>query len=236
LARTVTGRETIVLFTGSYHGINDEVIVRGTKDLRSVPAAPGILANTAEHVLVLEYGSPEALRIIRERAHELAAVLVEPIQGRRPDFAPIEFVRELRDITREAGVACIFDEVVTGFRVHPGGAQALFGVQADIVTYGKVIMRYPIGAIAAGEYMDAIDGGSWQFGDASVPVWARPILQACRTASVALAATKAMLEHMKTAGPARRKDSPPHDGDGRRDQRVLRRGRRPIRVEYFGSL
>ncbi|KAG9556442.1 hypothetical protein KCV01_g22086, partial [Aureobasidium melanogenum] len=102
VARTVTGRETLVIFTGSYHGIFDEVIVRGTKKLTSVPAAPGILRNTAEHVLVLEYGTPESLAIIRERAHEIAAVLVEPVQSRRPDFQPVEFLRELRAITEEA--------------------------------------------------------------------------------------------------------------------------------------
>src|SRR3546814_9108912 len=77
IARTVTGRETVVLFTGAYHGIVDEMIVRGTKKLRAVPAAPGILRNTAEHVLVLDYGTPESLQVIRERAHEIAAVLVE---------------------------------------------------------------------------------------------------------------------------------------------------------------
>src|SRR6185503_14838922 len=98
IARTVTGRETVVLFTGAYHGIVDEVIVRGTKKLRAVPAAPGILRNTAEHVLVLDYGTPESLEIIRERAHELAAVLIEPVQSRRPDFRPVEFLREVRAI------------------------------------------------------------------------------------------------------------------------------------------
>src|SRR6185437_13974045 len=110
IARTVTGRETVALFTGSYHGINDEVIVRGTKKLRAVPAAPGILRNTAEHVLVLDYGTPESLEIIRERAHELAAVLIEPVQSRRPDFRPVEFLREVRAITAASGTLCTFDE------------------------------------------------------------------------------------------------------------------------------
>jgi amino acid adenylation domain-containing protein len=205
LARTVTGRETVVLFSGSYHGINDEMIVRGTRNLRSVPAAPGILANTAEHVVVLDYGTPESLQIIRERAHDLAAVLVEPVQSRRPDFQPIEFVRQVREVTRAAGVPLIFDEVVTGFRTHPGGAQALFGVQADIATYGKVIGGgYPIGAIAGRrEYMDAIDGGSWQFGDASVPsVGVTYFAGTFVRHPLALAAAKASLEHLKATGPA----------------------------------
>ena len=72
--------------------------MRGTRTLRAVPGAPGILRNTAEHVIVLDYGTPEALEIIRARAHEFAAVLVEPVQSRRPDFQPIEFLKELREI------------------------------------------------------------------------------------------------------------------------------------------
>src|SRR3546814_7830505 len=112
-----------------------------------------------------------SLQVIRERAHEIAAVLVEPVQSRRPDFRPIEFLKELREITREAGALLVFDEVVTGFRAHPAGAQGLFGIQADLGTYGKVVGGgYPIGVIAGKrEYMDALDGGHWQFGDDSVP-------------------------------------------------------------------
>ena len=205
IARTATGRETIVVFSGSYHGINDEVIVRGTKKLRAVPAAPGILRNTAEKVLVLDYGTPETLEIIRERAHELAAVLVEPVQSRRPDFQPVEFLKEVRRITADAGAVLIFDEVITGFRSHPGGAQALFGIQADLCTYGKVVGGgYPIGVMAGKrEYMDALDGGYWQYGDASVPpagvtYFAGTFVRHPLT----LAAAKASLLHMKQHGAA----------------------------------
>ncbi len=203
VARTVTGRDTIVVFSGSYHGINDEVIVRGTKKLRAVPAAPGILPNTAEHVLVLDYGTPESLEIIRERAGELAAVLVEPVQSRRPDFQPVDFLREVRKITEAAGAVLIFDEVITGFRSHPGGTQALFGIRADLATYGKVVGGgYPIGVIAGKrEYMDALDGGHWQYGDDSTPpagvtYFAGTFVRHPLT----LAAAKASLEHMKAKG------------------------------------
>lgn len=205
IARTATGRETIVVFSGSYHGINDEVIVRGTKKLRAVPAAPGILRNTAEKVLVLDYGTPETLEIIRERAHELAAVLVEPVQSRRPDFQPVEFLKEVRKITADAGAVLIFDEVITGFRSHPGGAQALFGIQADLCTYGKVVGGgYPIGVMAGKrDYMDALDGGYWQYGDDSVPpagvtYFAGTFVRHPLT----LAAAKASLLHMKQYGVA----------------------------------
>ncbi|WP_158883359.1 polyketide synthase [Rhodanobacter sp. L36] len=205
IARTVTGRSTIALFTGSYHGIVDEVIVRGTKKLRAVPAAPGILRNTAENVIVLDYGTPESLQILRERAHELAAVLIEPVQSRRPDFRPVEFLKELREITTASGTLCIFDEIVTGFRAHPGGTQAMFGIKADIATYGKVVGGgYPIGVIAGKrEYMDALDGGAWQFGDDSIPtVGVTYFAGTFVRHPLALAAAKAVLQHMKEAGPA----------------------------------
>jgi glutamate-1-semialdehyde aminotransferase/acyl carrier protein len=203
IARTVTGRETVVLFTGSYHGIVDEMIVRGTRKLRAVPAAPGILRNTSEHVLVLDYGTPESLQIIRERAHEIAAVLVEPVQSRRPDFRPVEFLKDLREITRDSGALLVFDEVVTGFRAHPAGAQGLFGIEADLGTYGKVVGGgYPIGVIAGKrEYMDALDGGHWQFGDDSVPtVGVTYFAGTFVRHPLALAAAKAVLEHVKAQG------------------------------------
>ncbi|MHB8911605.1 MAG: type I polyketide synthase, partial [Lysobacter sp.] len=204
IARTVTGRETVVLFTGSYHGIVDEMIVRGTKKLRAVPAAPGILRNTSEHVLVLDYGTPESMRIIRERAHEIAAVLVEPVQSRRPDFQPREFLHELRQVTSDAGALLVFDEVVTGFRAHPAGAQGLFGIRADIATYGKVVGGgYPIGVIAGKrDYMDALDGGHWQFGDDSVPtVGVTYFAGTFVRHPLALAAAKAVLTHIQAQGP-----------------------------------
>ncbi len=205
IARTVTGRSTVVLFNGSYHGIIDEMIVRGTRKLRAVPAAPGILRNTAENVIVLDYGTPESLQIIRERAHELAAVLIEPVQSRRCDFQPVEFLREVRKITEDAGALCIFDEIVTGFRAHPGGTQALFGIKADLATYGKVVGGgYPIGVIAGRrDYMDALDGGAWQFGDDSVPtVGVTYFAGTFVRHPLALAAAKAVLEHIKQHGAA----------------------------------
>ncbi|HEX8088663.1 MAG TPA: aminotransferase class III-fold pyridoxal phosphate-dependent enzyme, partial [Blastocatellia bacterium] len=103
--------------------------------------------------------------------HELAAVLVEPPRSRRPDVQPKEFLLELRRLTEEAGAALIFDEVVTGFRFHPGGAQAVFGIQADLVAYGKAVGGGVPVAVIAGKaaFMDAIDGGMWRFGDSSFP-------------------------------------------------------------------
>ncbi len=205
IARTVTGRNTIALFTGSYHGIFDEVIVRAAKKLRAVPAAPGIMASTAQNVLVLDYGTPESMKILREHADDLAAVLVEPVQSRRPDFQPREFLQELREVTRQSGTLLIFDEVVTGFRCHPGGIKALFGIDADICTYGKVVGGgFPIGVIAGKrEFMDALDGGGWQYGDDSIPtVGVTYFAGTFVRHPLALAAAKVVLERLKREGPA----------------------------------
>lgn len=204
IARTVTGRSKIAMFSGAYHGIFDEVIVRGTKKLRAVPAAPGIMANTAENVVVLDYGTPESLQWLKDNAKDLAAVLVEPVQSRRPDFQPREFLRDLRELTEQSGTLLIFDEVVTGFRAHPGGIQALFGIRADLASYGKVVGGgFPIGVIAGKrEYMDALDGGHWEFGDDSIPtVGVTYFAGTFVRHPLALVAAKAVLEHLKREGP-----------------------------------
>ncbi len=204
IARTVTGRHLIVSFSGAYHGIFDEVVVRATKSLRTIPAAPGIMANVGENVLVLEYGSEEALRIIAERSEDIAAVLVEPVQSRRPDFQPKEFLKALRALTERSGIALVFDEVVTGFRSHPGGVQSLFGIRADLATYGKVIGGgLSIGVVAGKrEYMDALDGGDWQYGDDSIPtVGVTYFAGTFVRHPLALAAAHAVLKHLKEQGP-----------------------------------
>ena len=205
MARTVTGRSLVVAFSNSYHGINDEVVVRGTRQLQSRPAASGILPEAVQNMLILDYGTDESLRIIRERAPELAAVLVEPIQSRRPDFQPIEFLKEVRRLTTAAGTALIFDEIITGFRLHPGGAQGAFGIRADLATYGKVIGGgLPIGAIAGSKnYLDALDGGFWQYGDRSVPeVGVTYFAGTFVRHPLALASTQASLRHLRAQGPA----------------------------------
>ncbi|WP_375447479.1 amino acid adenylation domain-containing protein [uncultured Fibrella sp.] len=208
VARTVTGRSLIVAFTGSYHGIVDEVLVRGTKKLKTFPAAAGIMPEAVQNMLILDYGTDESLRIIRERAHELAAVLVEPVQSRRPEFRPIEFLKEVRAITEASGTALIFDEVITGFRMHLGGAQALFGIQADLASYGKVIGGgLPIGVIAGKKaFMDALDGGFWQYGDDSFPeVGVTYFAGTFVRHPLALASAKASLLHLQAESPSLQK-------------------------------
>jgi acyl transferase domain-containing protein len=205
-ARTVSGRDKVVMFTGAYHGIFDEVLVRPTRssDGTAMPIAPGIPLASTENMLVLEYGTQETLDTIRSLKGELAAVLVETVQSRRPEFQPREFLHELRRITADDDVALVFDEVVTGFRVHPGGAQALFGVRADIATYGKVIGGgLPIGMVAgSAKYLDALDGGQWRFGDDSGPEAGVTFFAGTFVRHpLALAAARAVLLKLKQEGP-----------------------------------
>lgn len=207
LARTVTGRDKIVIFTKDYHGNFDEVLVKGVGSgdaIRSLPIAPGIPRRAVDDMIVLPYGTDEALEIIRKRAHELAAVIIEPVQSRRPEFQPVEFVREVREITRQSGTVFVFDEVITGFRTGPRGAQEFYGVDADIATYGKVVGGgMPLGVVAGkAEYMDTFDGGTWQYGDDSFPEKGVTFFAGTFVRHpLAMAAVKEVLLHLKAKGP-----------------------------------
>jgi len=203
MARTVTGRDLVVMFTGGYHGIFDEVVVRPTKR-GSVPAAPGIPGPAVENMLVLPWASEEALDVIRQRGDEIAAVITEPVQSRAPHIQPVEFHRELRRLTEKSGTALIWDEVVTGFRVAPGGAREHFGIEADLSSYGKVVGGgLSLGVIAGRrEFMDAMDGGGWEYGDASIPtVGVTYFAGTFVRHPLHLAAARAVLQYLDEQGP-----------------------------------
>lgn len=244
IARTVTGRNRVVLFAGAYHGMFDEVLVKGIKSSSgapvSLPVAPGIPREKVANLTVLDYGTPEALDWIRKNSGELAAVLVEPVQSRHPHLQPVEFLKEVRRITQASGTALIFDEVVTGFRVHPGGCQALFGIRADLATYGKVLGGgLPIGILSGkAVFMDALDGGMWQFGDDSFPEAGVTFFAGTFVRHpLALAAAKAVLEHFKKQGPALQEQL-----TGRTTKMVqqinefLSLNAVPTQIENFGSI
>ncbi len=174
LARAATGKDKIVIFSGAYHGTFDGVLgmhpMGREKDAVS-PIAGGIMQNYVDDLFILDYDDPASLTFISEHADEIAAVMVEPVQSRRPDLQPREFLHQLRDLTANSGIKLIFDEMILGFRLGKGGAQEYFGIQADLVTYGKIVGGgMPIGIVAGKqEVMDCIDGGVWQYGDDSVP-------------------------------------------------------------------
>ncbi|MFF0672775.1 aminotransferase class III-fold pyridoxal phosphate-dependent enzyme [Streptomyces tendae] len=207
LARAATGRNKIVLFGTGYHGHSDGVLAAPRYDnghLRSQPIAAGISPSAVEDVYVLEFGSPEALDFIHKHGRELAAVVTEPVTTRHPGEQDPEFLHRLREITRTHGVKLMFDEMVTGFRCHPGGVQGLLGIEADLVTYGKVIGGgMPLGVIAGrGGVMDAIDGGVWNFGDDSYPEVESTFFGGTfNQHPLSMAASKAVLDHLRAEGP-----------------------------------
>lgn len=243
LARAATKRNKIVMFDNAYHGHSDNVMGRPVwqgDDLTSAPVAPGITQGAVDDLWILDYGADSALDFIRAHIHEIAVVVVEPVQSRRPELQPREFLHALRRITAEGGALLMFDEMITGFRIHPGGAQAWFGVKADIATYGKVLAGgLPIGVVAgAARYMDAIDGGMWNYGDASYPLVDRTIFGGtfCQHPA-AMIAVLATLRHLKAEGPAlqetlnRRTDYLAAELNDYFDREEV-----PIRVVHFGSL
>jgi amino acid adenylation domain-containing protein len=243
VARTVTGRSKVVFFAGDYHGMFDEVLVKGFHRAgvpQSVPAAPGIPRESVTNVTVLEYGTRESLEWIRANATSLAAVMVEPVQSRHPNLQPVQFLKDLREITEKAGTCLIFDEVVTGFRVHPGGCQALFGIRADLATYGKVLAGgMPIGVLAGKrQFMDALDGGAWQFGDDSYPeVGVTFFAGTFVRHPLALAAVKAVLQHFKEQGPELQSGLNDRTGEMvRRLNAIFDKQGVPTRIENFASI
>ncbi len=174
ISRTQTGKDKIVMFTQDYHGIFDEVVARrvGAVDsLRTLPAAPGIPNASVDNTIVLEYGDPASLAVLESLKDEVAAILVEPVQSRRPELQPKEFIQHLRQWTVDNNSVLIFDEVISGFRIHPRGAQGWYGIEADLCTYGKIVGGgLPIGMLAGKQHlMDILDGGGWHYGDDSVP-------------------------------------------------------------------
>lgn len=241
LARAVTGRELIVRFTGAYHGHSDNTLVKsGRDDTRGQPIAPGVLTVVAQSAHVLEWGAEASLEQLQVLADQAAAILVEPVQSRRPGVQPAEFLKRVRAIADASGAALVFDEIITGFRLAPGGAQSYFGVRADLVTYGKVAGGgMPIGIIAgSARFMDAIDGSAWSYDDDSAPHQPHTFFAGTFSAHpLTMASTIATLERIR------------HEGQGlydrlaqgtadmvRRVNSHYEQHRFPIRIEHAGSL
>jgi len=162
LARGFTGRDLIVKFEGCYHGHADSLLVKAGSGALTFgnPSSAGVPADTAAHTLVLDYNDTAQVQaLFDKRGKEIAGVIVEPVAGNMNLVLPKPgFLQALRESCTRHGAVLIFDEVMTGFRVALGGAQARYGIQPDLTTLGKVIGGgMPVGAFGGRrEIMDKI--------------------------------------------------------------------------------
>lgn len=143
LARGFTGRSTIVKFEGCYHGHADSLLVKAGSGALTlgVPSSPGVPPELARHTLTLPFNDSDAVReLFAEHADDIACLIVEPVAGNMNCITPAAgFLETLREVCDGSGAVLIFDEVMTGFRVALGGAQALYGVEPDLTTLGKIV-------------------------------------------------------------------------------------------------
>ncbi len=151
LARGFTGRDKIVKFVGCYHGHSDALLAKAGSGIATfgLPDCPGVPAETVKHTLTLPFNDITALEVLfKEIGSEIAAVVLEPIPGNMGCVLPKSgFLQKLREVTSEARSLLIFDEVITGFRLGRGGAQALYNIKPDLTCLGKIIGGgLPVGA------------------------------------------------------------------------------------------
>lgn len=195
LARGVTGRSKIIKFIGCYHGHADHLLVKAGSGVLSYsqPSSPGVPAATVADTLTANYNDIDSVAALFEQyQNEIAAIIVEPIAGNMNLILPEDgFLTELHLLTKRYGSLLIFDEIITGFRVHPQGAQGLYSVTPDLTTYGKIIGGgMPIGAV----------GGKKEIMEQLAPQG--PIYQAGTFSGnpVSMAAGLATLKELKKAG------------------------------------
>jgi len=192
LARGYTGRDKIIKFSGCYHGHADPFLIQAGSGASTfgMPNSPGVTPSSAKDTLIADFNNIEQISSLFElNKNEIAAVILEPIAGNMGCVLPqANFIKELKEHCHENGALLIFDEVMTGFRLALGGAQEVLSIDADLVTYGKVIGGgLPVGAFGGrAEIMDylAPEGPVYQAGTLS----GNPI---------AMSAGYAMLNHLK---------------------------------------
>lgn len=160
LARGFTGRDKVIKFSGCYHGHSDSFLIAAGSGAVTfgTPNSPGVTQGTAKDTLLADYNDLESVsKLIEANPREIACIILEPVAGNMGCIPPAEgFLEGLRELCDANEILLIFDEVMTGFRLARGGAQEVFGVNADIVTFGKVIGGgLPVGAFAGrAEIMD----------------------------------------------------------------------------------
>ena len=162
IARGVTGKQKIIKFNGCYHGHADTFLVKAGSGALTLgnPSSKGVLPQTVQNTLVAEFNEIQSVEAIFETfPNEIAAIIVEPVAGNMGCIPPNKsFLKSLRELATKHATCLIFDEVMTGFRIAKGGAQELFSVKADLVTFGKIIGGgLPVGAVAGTSFwMDSL--------------------------------------------------------------------------------
>jgi glutamate-1-semialdehyde 2,1-aminomutase len=193
VARGFTGRDKIIKMEGCYHGHGDSfLIAAGSGALTfGTPDSPGVTSGTAKDTLIAPFNNRDAIqKLIDQNPNEIAAVIVEPVVGNMGCVPPNDgYLKNLRELCTKYGIVLIFDEVMTGFRLALGGAQEMYGVQADLTTLGKIIG----GGLPVGAY-----GGRKEIMDRVSPVG--PVYQAGTLSGnpLAMAAGIAMLQFLKS--------------------------------------
>jgi glutamate-1-semialdehyde 2,1-aminomutase len=161
LARGFTKKKKIIKFEGCYHGAHDYVLVKAGSGAAhiGIPVSEGSLDEVSKNTLVVQYNNSDELQSLVEKEDDIAAVIVEPVLANMGLVLPGKnFLNDIRKITREKDIVLIFDEVVTGFRMSPGGAQKYFSIKPDITTLGKALGNgFPIAAVGGkSEIMDML--------------------------------------------------------------------------------
>ena len=231
LARGYTGREKIIKFAGCYHGHSDAFLIEAGSGGATFgsPNSPGVTQGIAKDTLLANYNDLASVKTLFEaNPQQIACVIIEPVAGNMGCVPPAEgFLEGLRQLCTENGALLIFDEVMTGFRLAKGGAQEVFGIKADIVTFGKVIGGgLPVGAFAANkEIMSylAPEGPVYQAGTLS----GNPLAM-----SAGLAMLTALNEQPEVFDSLAKKTAYLHEGF----DNVLKRAGFPYQINSFGSM
>jgi glutamate-1-semialdehyde 2,1-aminomutase len=204
LARAYTKRDKIIKFDGCYHGHADLLLVKAGSGVATLglPDSPGVPAGTVKDTLVADFNNLESVEVLfKKYPEQIAAIIVEPVAGNMGVVPPLPgFLEGLRVITSREESILIFDEVMTGFRVHPGGAQTLYGVQPDLTTLGKVIGGgLPVGAYGGKKeimQMVAPAGPMYQAGTLS----GNPLAMSAGLATLDLIRDEKVWEEMEVRG------------------------------------
>ncbi|MEJ2507593.1 MAG: glutamate-1-semialdehyde 2,1-aminomutase, partial [Ignavibacteriaceae bacterium] len=191
-ARGYTGKEKFIKFEGCYHGHSDYFLIKAGSGALTlgVPTSPGVTEGNAADTLLADYNDIDSVKnLITKNKNEIAAIIIEPIAGNMGVIKTMDkFIKELRTICYEEKIVLIFDEVMTGFRVAPGGAQEILGIKPDLSTFGKIIGGgLPVGAF----------GGKREIMETIAP--SGPVYQAGTLSGnpLAMAAGFAALNHIK---------------------------------------